>query len=185
MDAMDAIFGRRSVREYFPDAPKGETIARLLDAAVHAPSAVNAQPWSFIVIRDRALLDEISEKTKAHMMRERPVALPEGLYEKLKSPEFHLFYHAPTLILICAPDGGPWIREDCALAAQNLMLAAHALGLGSCWIGLSQNWINTKEGRQALGIPQGRVAVAPIAVGRPRAPAPPVERKPLEINWIG
>ncbi len=185
MDAMEAIFGRRSVRDYLPDAPDAETIMRLIDAAIHAPSAVNAQPWSFVVVRDRVLLDDVSQKAKSHMTDARPLALPESLYDRLKDPDFHLFYRSSALIVICAPVEGPWIREDCALAAENLMLAAHALGLGSCWIGLSQAWINTKDGRRTLGIRETHVAMAPIIVGQPRAPAPPVERKRPDITWIG
>jgi nitroreductase len=88
------------------------------------------------------------------------------------------------LIVICAPEGA-WAAEDCALAAQNLMLAAHAAGLGSCWIGFAQGWLRTPEGRAALKIPPDVLPVAPIIVGRPKTEPKAVPRKAAEIHWAG
>src|SRR3954468_7412184 len=94
------------------------------------PSAVNQQPWLFTVIRDKALLTRISQEAKAHMLRTSAAALASHHFQSiLENPEFDIFYHAPALVVISAP-AGPWIVEDCALAAENLMLAAHAAGLG-------------------------------------------------------
>ena len=77
------------------------------------------------------------------------------------------------------------MREDAALAAQNLMLMATALGLGSCWIGFAQGWLNTAEGHQILNIPAKALVVAPIIAGQPRTVPPPVERKTPLVSWIG
>ncbi|MGA8170561.1 MAG: nitroreductase [Methylocystis sp.] len=185
MQVMEAIFGRRSVRDYRPDPIPQATITRLIDAAIQAPSAVNQQPWSFSVVRDRPLLDRISRDAKAHMLSVRPHALPAHLYESLGKPDFHVFYHAPVLIAIAAIEQGPWIAEDCALAAENLMLAAHGMGLGSCWIGLAQAWLDTPTGKDALGIPRSHVLIAPIIVGIPAAAPPTVPRKAPEVHWVG
>lgn len=185
MDVIEAIFTRRSVRDYLPDAPSRETILALIEAAVRAPNAVNRQPWLFSVARDRALLDQVSRDAKAHMTRLRPLALPEHLYEKLADPEFHVFYRAPALIVIAAPAKEPWIAEDCSLAAENLMLAAHGSGLGSCWIGLAQPYLATDEGRRAVGLPETHVPLAPIVVGQERGKAQPAPRNPPDIRWIG
>ena len=185
MELMEAIFGRRSVRDYRPDPVPQETITRLIDAAIHAPSAINQQPWSFSIVRDRPLLDRIAHDAKAHMLSVRQAALPAHLYESLGSPDFHVFYHAPVLIVISATERGPWIVEDCALAAENLMLAAHGMGLGSCWIGLAQAWLDTPKGKETLGIPDSHVLVAPIIVGLPGTVAPAVPRKAPEVRWIG
>ena len=89
------------------------------------------------------------------------------------------------MILISAVAQGPWIVEDCALAAENLMLAAYAAGLGSCWIGFAQSFLNTPEGKRALGLPAACVPVAPIIVGHPKAAPPAVARKAPEIRWVG
>jgi nitroreductase len=75
--------------------------------------------------------------------------------------------------------------EDCALAAENLMLAAYGEGLGTCWIGFAQGYLNTPEGKNALGLPATWVPVAPIIVGHPTTMPPPVARKEPEVRWVG
>ena len=190
MDIQEAIAGRRSSREYRQQAIDESTIGRLIEAAVLAPSAVNEQPWIFTVVRDQLLLERISSEAKSHVLATMPAASPaaaraEHFRVDLRDPAFQIFYHAPALILISGRRPGPWIAEDCALAAGNLMLMSHALGLGRCWIGLAQSYLNTTAGKQALELPVACVPVAPIIVGHPRLPAPPVARRPPDVRWIG
>ncbi len=186
MKLQDAILGRRSVREYTDEAVDEPTIRRLIAAAVLAPNAVNQQPWTFAIVRERNRLDRIARAAKAHMLGAMPAGLHSAHFQSvLGDPDFDIFHRAPALIVISASAPGPWIVEDCALAAQNLMLAAFADGLGTCWIGFSQSYLNTPEGKAALGIPEAWIPVAPIIVGRPKAPAPPVPRKEPEILWVG
>jgi nitroreductase len=185
MDLNEAISGRRSVREYTAQTIDEPTIHRLLDAAVHAPSAVNQQPWAFTVVRDQDVLDRVSRGAKSHMlatMAESPHA--DHFRARLSDPNFQIFYHAPALILISATEQGAWIVEDCALAAENLMLAAYAAGLGTCWIGFAQNFLNTPDGKQLLGLPAACVPVAPIIVGHAKAAPPPVPRNAPNVRWI-
>jgi len=66
----------------------------------------------------------------------------------LSDPNFHIFYHAPVLILISGTAESLWKAEDCALAAENLMLAAYVAGLGSCWIGFAQRFLNSPDGKK-------------------------------------
>ncbi len=101
----------------------------------------------------------------------------------LEDPAFHIFYHAPALVLISARDAD-WASEDSALAAENLMLAACAEGLGTCWIGFAQRWLETRDGRRAVGLPEGYVPVAPLIVGHPHEAAPPVPRRAPAIHWL-
>jgi nitroreductase len=185
MKIEDAILGRRSVREYTDDAVDEQTIRRLIGAAILAPSAVNQQLWTFTVARERTRLDRISRQAKAHMFATTPASeQSEHFQTLLGDPDFDIFYGAPALIVISATAPGPWIVEDCALAAENLMLAAFAEGLGTCWIGFAHSFLNTPEGKAALGAPAAWVPVAPIIVGRPKAwPAPPVRKAP-EILWV-
>jgi len=89
-----------------------------------------------------------------------------------------------VFILISAEAHGPWIVEDCALAAENLMLAACAAGLGTCWIGFTQSFLNTPEGKKALDLPTGWVPVAPVIVGHPKNVPPPVRRKEPKVRWV-
>lgn len=186
MEIKEAIFGRRSVREYMSDAVDEQTIRRLIDAAVHAPNAVNQQPWTFTVVRDQTALARISGDAKRHMLATMPPSRHSDYFRsRLSDPNFHVFYHAPALIVISAIEQGPWIVEDCALAAENLMLAAHAAGLGTCWIGFAQGFLNTPAGKKALDLPAAWVSVAPIIVGHPKAATPAVPRKEPTVKWVG
>jgi nitroreductase len=138
------------------------------------------------VVRDHGVLDRISRDAKSHMLATMPSSLHSDHFRSLlNDPNFHIFYHAPVLILISAAAQGPWIVEDCALAAQNLMLAAHAAGLGTCWIGFAQSFLNTPNGKKALDLPAAWVPVAPIIVGHPKAASSLVPRKEPQVRWVG
>jgi len=186
MHVMQAIRGRRAVRDYRPEPVSSETIYQLIAAASWAPSGMNQQPWHFTVVTDAALLDEISAKAKAWML-DSVRGLPREAHfrEIMADPQFHLFYHAPALIVISTTAPGQWGREDCALAAQNLMLAAVPLGLGTCWIGFAQVWLNSPEGKEFLNLPREALVVAPIVVGNPKAIPPAGPRKAPAVSWIG
>jgi len=186
MDLKDAIYTRRSVREFTAEPVNEATIRELIDAAIQAPSAVNQQPYAFCVVRDQNVLATISQEAKAHMVRTTPVGLMSHHFsEVLNDQKFNIFYHAPVLILICTMADMPWAVEDCALAAENLMLAARGAGLGTVWIGFAQAWLGTAEGKALLKLPPAYKPVAPIIVGHPKAAPPPVPRKDPEIRWIG
>jgi nitroreductase len=186
MRVEEAISGRRSVREYAGEAVDEATLRRLISAAVKAPNAVNDQPWAFTVVRDQALLDRISRDAKAHMLETMPPGDRSDRFRaRLSDPDFQIFYHAPALVVISAVAAGPWIVEDCALAAENLMLAAFSEHLGTCWIGFAQGFLNTPAGKSLIGAPTDSVPVAPIIVGKPKSLPPPVPRREPEIRWIG
>jgi nitroreductase len=185
MDAIETIYTRRAVREFTPEPVDDKVLPRLMGAAIQAPSAVNQQPWSFSVVQDKALLARISREAKAHTLKSPPAGVVTHHFQKLLSdPNFDIFYSAPVLIVISAMAESPWAVEDCSLAAENLMLMARALGLGTCWIGFAQAWLGTPAGKAALGMPAGYLPVAPIIVGHPKSPPPPVPRKEPEILWI-
>ncbi len=181
----DALFGRRAVREYTADLVDEATIRRLIEAAIQAPNAVNAQPWAFTVIRDRPTLSRVSRAAKAYMLETMPAPHAERFRPRLSDPEFDIFYNANVLIVVSARAERPWIVEDCAMAAQNLMLAAYAEGLGTCWIGFAQGYLNTSEGRAAIDAPPAWVQIAPIIVGKPKSTPAPVGRAAPEIRWLG
>jgi nitroreductase len=186
MDLMEAIYTRRAVREFTAEPIEDKTLLKLIDAAVQAPSAVNQQPWSFCVVRDKALLGRISCEAKAQMLKTSPAGLVSHHFRELLSdPNFDIFYAAPVLVVISAMAPSPWAVEDCSLAAENLMLAARAVGLGTCWIGFAQPWLGTPEGKAALNLPANYVPVAPIIVGHPKSIPPPVPRNEPVIQFIG
>ncbi len=185
MQLSEAIHSRRAVRAYTSERLEEGLVRTLIDAAIHAPSAMNRQPWSFCVIQDQEKLKRISDEAKAHMLRTTAAGLASAHFaETLGNAAFQIFYHAPTLILISATDAGQWGVIDCALAAQNLMLAATDAGLGSCWIGFAQGWLETRDAKTFLGLPEEHVPVAPIIVGHPASQPPAVPRRDPEILWI-
>jgi len=186
MDLKEALYSRRAVREFTAEPVDQTAILALIDAAIQAPSAVNLQEWSFTVVRDKALLAKISRDAKAHMLRTTPVGLMTHHFEQiLNDQSFDIFYHAPVLVVISSAAEGLFNTEDCALAAENLMLAARGAGLGTCWIGFAQSYLGTAEGKAALGLPAAHKPAAPIIVGHPRSEPPPVPRRKPEIRWIG
>lgn len=185
MNLEEAIYGRRSVREYDAQSVDEQAIRRLIDVAVRAPNAVNQQPWTFTVVRDQNRLDRISQSAKAHMLKTMGDSPNAAHFRpRLSDPSFQIFYHAPVLILISATAQGPWIVEDCALAAENLMLAAFAAGLGTCWIGFAQGFLNSPEGKSMLNIPSAHVPIAPIIVGHPKGKPETVPRRGPEMRWV-
>jgi len=184
MDLLEAIRKRRSVREYTGEPVDDTVLRELIEAAVQAPSAINQQPWTFVVIKDADRLAQISRKAKSHLLKASLSEPAHPFREMLNDPDFDIFYHAPALVVIAAADPTDWAVEDCALAAENLMLAAYAMDLGTCWIGFAQNWLATPEGKAELGIPATYAPIAPIVVGHPRRPPPPVPRKNPDILWI-
>jgi nitroreductase len=149
MDALEAIHTRRSIRKYQDRPVPEELLGRLLAAAMQAPSARNAQPWQFVIIDDRQLLVEIS--------RINPNAGMAG--------------RAPVAILVCGDlslekSAGYWV-VDCAAAAQNLLLAAHALGLGAVWTGVYPREQRIEGLRRLLNLPEHVVPHSLIVLGYP------------------
>jgi len=187
VSAMDAIYHRRSVRDYAPRTIGRDVIRALLDAAVHAPTAMHGEPWSFAVIQDTSLLNRLSDTVKERVRNDAQSSdSPHAKHslEIVNKPDFHVFYNAGTLIVICGKYQGPYVAADCWLAAGNLMLAACAQGLGTCVIGFAIPTLNTPEWKAQLSIPAEMTAIAPVIVGAPAGQTPPVSRKPPEIiSW--
>ena len=182
----DALCDRRSVRHYTDQAVEAHTLKDLLDYAVEAPSAVNSQPWSFVIVQNRNLLNEISfEAKKTLASNPRWMSEAKQGQNQIADPGFNLFYNASTLIIVCANREEPAPEIDCYLACQNLMLAAYGMGLGTCPIGLAWDILRTDEMKRKLKIPEGHYPILPIIVGYPSEEAPKTERAaPRILNWI-
>ena len=186
MDLFGAIHGRRAVRDYTPEEVGEDMLRGVIDAAIQAPSSMNRQPWSFAIVNNRTVLEHCSKEAKklalATMHANAHLA---SVRDRLASPDFNIFYNAPALVVIAATERDSMARQDCCLAAGNLMLAAHGYGLGTCWIGFAEAWLNEPEGRSVLMLPASQVPVAPIIIGHPRGgnPVAPARRQP-HITWI-
>ncbi len=188
--ALAAIYERRAVRAYTDEPVARDQIKVLLDAAIHAPSAVNSQPWAFVVIQEPELLTRYDEEAGSLFLAEPPAAevansgLPalDALRKVISSTGYVLFHHAPALVVIYSTSAGG--VSDCFLAAENLMLAAWAIGLGTCPIGLATPLFNQPEVKAELGIsPEWSVAL-PIVAGHPSGQVPPTTRQPVHVvTW--
>ena len=184
MNINEAIYTRRSVREFTDQPVDKATIQDLIQAAVQAPSAVNHQPWAFVVIQDKSLLRSYSDRAKALLAKSVDIKLIAfELEETLADREFNIFYNAGTLIIICAKPIGQHPDWDCCLAAQNLMLAAHGLGLGTCPIGFAWPLMAQPDVKEHLKIAPEYQPILPIVVGHPSAAAPSVPRSAPEILY--
>lgn len=158
MELLEALTTRRSVRRFEPKPVPAEIIDLILRAAMQAPSAANAQPWHFIVVNDRLVLEKVTEF--------HPAA--ESLHQ------------ATTAILVCGdsllekrPDR--WIM-DCSAATQNILLAAHASGLGGVWLGIHPDPIRIEWMRKLIHLPEHVHPLSLVAVGYPAQVSRPVDR---------
>jgi nitroreductase len=183
MELIDAIYGRRAVRDYTSQTVPRATIDELIDAAVQAPTALDEQPWVFAVIQGKGLLEDYSDRAKTHFLATfNPGNDPHSMRrDLLMDPGFNLFYNAGTLVVIYATPNRHFAPVDCCLAAENLMLAAHAKGLGTCPVGFAQSWLDLSEIKTEIKISTDYTAVIPLIVGYPAKTPNAVPRKKPEI----
>ena len=129
MTVFETILARRSVRKFKARQLDQVTIRTLLEAAVRAPTAVHQEPWAFVTIQDKKLLQTISETAKPLFVNEiqRRTLHADQKMDIFSHPDFNIFYNAGTLILICGEATAHFVEADCWLAAENLMLAALSL----------------------------------------------------------
>ncbi len=181
MELMDALRTRRAIREFTAEPVDDATITELINAAILAPSANNLQPWRFAVVQGADRLHKLGAEAKRYAAAHLPVDSP--LHANAVNPSFEIFHGAAALIIVCAANNDTQSAEDCCLAGESLVLAAHAMGLGTCWIGLSRPWLNDPAVMTELGIPADWHPVAPIILG-PRKALPPstLREKPM-IVW--
>jgi nitroreductase len=149
MDIWEAIQFRRSIRKYGKQNVSDDQVRKLLQAAMMAPSAMNAQPWHFVLVSDPAMLAEIAAQ----------------------NPNAEMTKDAPLAILVCADldleqAPGFW-PQDCSAAVQNLLLAAHALGLGAVWTGIYPQEKSIEGYRQLFHLPPNVMPHSLIPVGYP------------------
>lgn len=166
--AIENIMTRTSIRQYKDQPVEQEKIDIMLKAAMAAPTAVNLQPWHFIVIDDKKTIDLLSGKQPTN---------------------------APLLIAVCGdtdkttmPDGKGklpdfWI-QDVSAATENLLLAAHALGLGAVWTGVYPIMERTAEVANVLNCPKNIIPLAVVRIGYPdEAPEPKDKFKEENISY--
>ena len=145
---MKEIFERVSIRRYTDQPVEEEKILAILRAAMAAPSAGNQQPWEFFVIRDRAMLEALSQVTPYSGCTKRaPVAIVSAYREKLWAPSY--------------------AQIDMSIAMENLWLACGEQGLGGVWLGIAPVEDRMKAVEEIVGIPEGLRAFAIFPLGYP------------------
>jgi nitroreductase len=181
----DAIFHRRAIRRYSARELERETVRKLLVAAVQAPSAMNQQPWAFGVFHGHHRLRNYSERAKQFLVATYPTMFElHSRSELYEAESYDIFHGADTLIVIYAARGRLHPNEDCCLAAENLMLAAHGMGLGTCPIGFARPWLDLLATKRELGVPDHYSAVFPVVVGYPaEMPEPTPREEPNVVSW--
>lgn len=148
---VDDILSRRSIRRY-TDRPVPEAmLRRALEAAMAAPSAWHCDPWRYIVLTDRAALDDLAE------------ILPYG---KMLRQARAAFIACGEPEAACAKSLS-YMLQDVSASVENLLLALHAQGLGAVWLGIHPNKDRIAGVSRRFGLPEGIVPVAAVAVGWP------------------
>ncbi len=163
MGALDAIMTRTSVRKYKDQPVKPCCVEKMLRAAMAAPSAVNKQPWHFVVVTDRQLISQLSRQAG----------------------------QSPLLIVVCGDlskamqgKGQEYWIQDCSAATENLLLAAHAMGLGAVWTGQWPMDDRYKETQRLLSLPENIVPLATVVIGYPdEQPEPKDKWKPENVSY--
>jgi len=163
---IENIMTRVSVRQFTGAKISNEQIDMLLRAAMAAPSAINRQPWAFIVITDNELLAQLGEALPYSRCSNNPACaiIPCGDLSKAIEGEMGAF----------------WVN-DVSAATENLLLAAHAMGLGAVWTGLHPDMNRAAMVQQMLGLPEHIIPLCIVPVGVP-AEQPAVKDKYVPEN---
>ena len=149
---LDNIATRTSIRDYEARPVEKEKVEKMLRAAMAAPTAMNKQPWHFVVVDQRSVLDSLASA----------------------NPNAKMLLKAPLAIVVCGDmdkviEGGGrdfWI-QDASAATENLLLAAHAMGLGAVWTGAYPSEERSKAISATLSLPDNLVPLNMIVIGYP------------------
>lgn len=149
MEIIQGILTRRSIRQYTSQEITKEQIFEVLKAGMYAPSARNQQPWHFIIINNRELLNKMSEiHPYADMLREAKWAIVVCGDEQLELSK------------------GYWV-VDCSAATQNILLAAHGLGFGAVWLGIHPREERKNAIKDLFQLPDNIQPLSLISIGYP------------------
>ncbi len=203
MELFEAIKGRKSIRRFKQTPVPEADIIAILDAGRWAPSANNTQPWSFLVIRDRAVLKKMAEASRSMIDRMIPFAESEKQAKRLaayKSNFYTFFEYAPVVIAVFmepyaagtdkllarmgyAAEDIKRLRplpglQSVAAAVQNMLLAIHALKYGSCW--MTGPLVAQEAFESILGFGKEKFIAALLPIGVPDENPPARTRKSID-----
>ena len=201
---LEAISKRRSVRSYKPDPVPRNVIQTIIEAGNRAPARgrikegtteFDFQPWRFVVVEDADLKRQLVEttlpfwKNMTASMKDSHPDMYEGVmaqYEAMPEPKDMVYYAAPAIVFVIGPKG---FDVSCALACENMMIAATSLGLGSCYVGFGAMVTGNAEVVEALELKENEKIFGPILLGYPSDEPSALagiraEKKEPVIKWI-
>jgi len=158
MNALEAIRKRRSVRKYTGEPIPREDLKKIVDAGRLAATGNNQQPWDFIVVTDREMIERL--KVAVEWMEK-----------------------AAAIIAVVMDPSSRWWVEDGSAAVENMLIASTALGYGSCWLE-GYTLPREEEFKELLGVPKEKRLLTLIPIGVP-VEWPTIKKKPLEevLHW--
>lgn len=172
MDFLELVSSRQSVRAFDPDrAVEREKLDRIIEIARLAPSACNAQPWSFVLVDDPELKNKVADATSSRVL---------GMNHFTKQAPVHLLL-VEEKVNISSGIGG-WVKKkdfaqmDLGIVAAHIVLAAQAEGLGTCIVG----WFDEDKVKDLLNIPSSKRVWLSIVIGYGTQPLRKKSRKPIE-----
>ena len=166
---LETIMTRTSIRQYTDQPVEKEKIEAMLRAGMAAPTAVNAQPWHFVVVSDKAKLGELAAANpRAGMLKSAPLAIVVcGDMTKAMEGKGRQF----------------WI-QDCSAATENILLAAHDQGLGAVWTALYPMEERMQPVSEALKLPDTLIPLCTVVIGYPaEQPEPKDKWKPENVSY--
>jgi nitroreductase len=182
-ETIEVIKRRRSIRRYKPEQIPDAYLQEILDCALLAPNARNQQKWHFTVIQNKEMLNKMASIMKESMLNSGIAFLAE----RAKDPNFNPFGGAPTVILITTDKTAHFAEIDCALAAENILIAAESLGLGSLIMTSTELLFKSEKGeelKKELGVPEGYEHVCVVALGYKDENPPAKPRRKDVITYI-
>jgi len=166
-DFMDVILKRRSIRKFTKQPVEKEKLILLLEAAMAAPTAMNAQPWEFVVITDEEVMDRFRNTLMFAKMNAPAAICVLGSSRRQKNKAGEKF----------------WV-QDCSAATENILLAATALGLGSVWIGIHPVTLFKRQVSEILNLPEGVTPLNLIYIGYPAEEKEPrTQYEDERVHW--
>lgn len=188
---METILHRRAIRRFSERQVEEAALSQILEAGLYAPSAGGRQGPIFAVCQDREVNERLGKIKRANS---RPRMASGENYVSREQPSIaddpnlqNAFYGAPTVVTLFAPKNFLFSGEDCAAAAENMMLAADSLGVGSCYIGQGWTAFADPYGQEILkkwGVRADYYAVMQLLLGYPREGDPHPAPKPRREGRI-
>ncbi len=165
---IENIMTRTSIRQFTSEPIGADTLETILKAGMAAPTAVNKQPWAFVAVTERAVLDSLDA---AHPMA------------RLSTATAAIVVCGDLNLAIEGPGQEYWI-QDCSAASENILLAAHAYGLGAVWCGVYPTEERVANVKAALGLPENIIPLNIITMGHPaQNPEPKDKWVPSKVHY--